>query len=237
MMRGDDVSELQLRLSKLGFDAGRVDGIFGPATQSAVGEFQRNAGLVSDEVCGPETAAALRRLEGRAGTSTVTGVRERDRLRRRTLTPKDLRVAVGMTDPLHPVVTTLAAELGRGGAATLLLEGDWSDQAAQTNDFEADVYIGLTLSDDPVVEAAYFAVPGYESSGGRWLAERIVEELPAAPGWSVGSVQGMRLPILRETRPPAVLLTLGSNDIVDANTALVIAALHRALDNWASDPC
>src|SRR5690606_14136395 len=32
MIRGDDVAELQLRLSKLGFDAGRVDGIFGPAT-------------------------------------------------------------------------------------------------------------------------------------------------------------------------------------------------------------
>ena len=57
MMRGDDISELQLRLGALGFDAGRVDGIFGPMTQAAVGDFQRNAGLVSDEVCGPETIA------------------------------------------------------------------------------------------------------------------------------------------------------------------------------------
>ncbi len=38
-------------------------------TQSAVGDFQRNAGLVSDEVCGPETVACLRRLEGRGGTA------------------------------------------------------------------------------------------------------------------------------------------------------------------------
>ena len=29
MLRGDDVAELQRRLSALGFDAGRVDGIFG----------------------------------------------------------------------------------------------------------------------------------------------------------------------------------------------------------------
>ena len=32
MLRGDDVAELQLRLGALGFDAGRVDGIFGPVS-------------------------------------------------------------------------------------------------------------------------------------------------------------------------------------------------------------
>ena len=30
MMRGDDVAELQARLNSLGFDTGKVDGIFGP---------------------------------------------------------------------------------------------------------------------------------------------------------------------------------------------------------------
>ena len=30
MFRGDDVADLQLRLGSLGFDAGRIDGIFGP---------------------------------------------------------------------------------------------------------------------------------------------------------------------------------------------------------------
>lgn len=237
MMRGDDVSELQLRLGMLGFDAGRVDGIFGPQTQSAVGDFQRNAGLVSDEVCGPETAAALRRLEGRAGTATVTGVRERDRLRRRAAESRALRVAVGMSGRPHAVMTTLAAELGRSGAAATLLDGDWSQQATASNDYGADVYLGLVIGDEPVAEAAYFAAPGYESFGGRRLAERILAELPAAPGWGIGSVRGMRLPILRETRPPAVLLTLGPAAAVDANSALVIAALHRALQAWSDDPC
>ncbi|MSX00132.1 MAG: N-acetylmuramoyl-L-alanine amidase, partial [Actinobacteria bacterium] len=90
MMRGDDVSELQLRLGALGFDAGRVDGIFGSLTQQAIADFQRNAGLVSDKVCGPETVDSLVRLEGRGGTATVTGVRERDRLRRRLLNLTDL---------------------------------------------------------------------------------------------------------------------------------------------------
>lgn len=236
MMRGDDVGELQLRLGTLGFDAGRVDGIFGLETQQAVGEFQRNAGLVSDEVCGPETVATLQRLEGRGGTGTVIGVRERDRLRRRASERSGLRVATGSAGPLHPLATALAAELGRNGTSSLVLDGTWSEQATACNDYGADVYIGIILVDGATVETAYFSTPGYESHGGRCLAERIVEELPAAPGWGVGSVKGMRLPILRETRAPAVVLTLGPGPLVHDNVALVVAALHRALDVWSMDP-
>lgn len=236
MMRGDDVSDLQLRLGKLGFDAGRVDGIFGPETQAAVGEFQRNAGLVSDQVCGPDTVAALHRLAGRVGSAPVNGVRERDRLRKRATDRTDLRVVIGMHEPLHPVLTGLATELNRQGVSTLLVTGSWSDQAEQSNDYHADVYLGLIVEDDPRIEVAYFSVPGYESFGGRSLAERIIEELPAAPGWGVGSIEGMRTPVLRETRSPAALLTLGTPDLLDEHAGLVVAALHRALTGWSTDP-
>ena len=81
MLRGDDVAELQLRLGALGFDAGRVDGIFGPMTQRRSSDFQQNMGLVPDEVCGPDTVDALSRLQPRAGVGTVAGVRERHELR------------------------------------------------------------------------------------------------------------------------------------------------------------
>ncbi|MGZ7087798.1 MAG: peptidoglycan-binding domain-containing protein, partial [Ilumatobacteraceae bacterium] len=54
MLRGDDVAELQRGLGALGFDAGRVDGILGPTTERALRDFQRNAGLTTDGVCGPE---------------------------------------------------------------------------------------------------------------------------------------------------------------------------------------
>ena len=53
MLRGDDVAELQQRLSALGFDTGRVDGIFGDLTSAALGEFQRNVGLPSTASPGP----------------------------------------------------------------------------------------------------------------------------------------------------------------------------------------
>lgn len=237
MMRGDDVSELQLRLGALGFDAGRVDGIFGPMTQAAVGDFQRNAGLVSDEVCGPETIGCLRRLEGRGGTAPVTGVREVERLRRRVGSSTRLRVAIGAAGAPPPVVTALAAELRLGGRSTLLLDEQWSEQATATNEFDADVYLGLVLADEAIVEASYFSVAGYESAGGRHLAQLVLRELPAAPGWTIGVAAGKRLPILRETRPPAVLLKLGDAAMVATNHDLIVASLVRALDLWADDPC
>jgi N-acetylmuramoyl-L-alanine amidase len=237
MMRGDDVAELQLRLGALGFDAGRVDGIFGPLTRAAVGEFQRNAGLVSDDVCGPDTVDTLVRLEGRGGSASVTAVRERERLRRSLGSLPQLRVVIGAEPEAGTVMADLAASLQTAGVTVLLGEGDWSDQALAANDFGADVYLGLTIGHESTVEATFFAVPGFESDGGRRLAELVVKELPAAPGWGVGTVRGMRLPILRETRAPAVLVHLGDTAKVDENRDMVIASFQRALDAWADDPC
>ena len=82
MFRGEDVSDLQLRLGGLGFDAGRIDGIFGPDTAGALADFQRNTALAVDGIAGPQTIRALHQLLGRpAGRTTVAQVRELDRLR------------------------------------------------------------------------------------------------------------------------------------------------------------
>lgn len=68
LMSGDDVAALQQRLLDMGFDCGRVDGIFGRATDRAMRDFQRNVGLTDDGTCGPKTFKALDRL-----SRTVTG--------------------------------------------------------------------------------------------------------------------------------------------------------------------
>ena len=44
-LRGEDVAELQRILARLGFDCGRVDGIYGPDTTAALQDLQRNSGL------------------------------------------------------------------------------------------------------------------------------------------------------------------------------------------------
>lgn len=55
---GDRVGHLQRRLTSLGFEL-NDDGQFGPVTQSAVKDFQRNAILVPDGIVGPKTTEAL----------------------------------------------------------------------------------------------------------------------------------------------------------------------------------
>ena len=61
-MRGDDVAALQSRLTEMGFDCGRVDGIYGELTAKAVKEFQKSAGIAVDGKCGPATVIGLIRL-------------------------------------------------------------------------------------------------------------------------------------------------------------------------------
>lgn len=55
----DDVKRMQERLNSLGFDAGGADGIFGPATRSALSRFQQANGQVADGHPHPEVIEAL----------------------------------------------------------------------------------------------------------------------------------------------------------------------------------
>ena len=55
LMRGDDVATLQARLTEMGFNCGRVDGIFGNRTQAAVKDFQKSVGETVDGKCGPRS--------------------------------------------------------------------------------------------------------------------------------------------------------------------------------------
>ncbi len=232
MTRGKDVSELQLRLGSLGFDAGRVDGIFGPSTQLAVRDFQRNAGLVADDVCGPETVQALQRLEGRAGRSTVAGVRERERLRQLKDGLIELRLAVAGSPETRSLARALADKVESVGGAAVVLDGSWEDQADEANRFGADLVLGLVLGTAATVQATYFEVPGFVSYGGQQLAERLVDELPRLPGWPAGTATGMQVPLLRETRAPAVLLEMGPVDLVAGAPDQLVAALYQAVDGW-----
>jgi len=68
VMRGDDVSNLQDRLIQMGFNCGKVDGVFGANTERAVKEFQKSVGITTDGKCGPATLISLMRL-----VKTVSG--------------------------------------------------------------------------------------------------------------------------------------------------------------------
>jgi N-acetylmuramoyl-L-alanine amidase len=77
---GDDVAGLQHRLIDMGFDCGRADGVFGPRTENALREFQRNVGLPADGACGPATFRALRQLARTVVGGKANELREYERL-------------------------------------------------------------------------------------------------------------------------------------------------------------
>lgn len=61
--RGDEVTQIQERLTELGYDPGTADGIFGARTQEAVRAFQQDYGLAVDGIAGENTLRALGLLE------------------------------------------------------------------------------------------------------------------------------------------------------------------------------
>lgn len=59
-MKGNDVRELQTKLNALGFNCGKVDGIFGPNTKKGVQAFEQAVGLVNDGIVDDEFLEQLK---------------------------------------------------------------------------------------------------------------------------------------------------------------------------------
>ncbi len=56
---GSGVKKVQQKLSDWGYYTGKIDGIYGSGTESAVRKFQRNNGLTADGICGIRTLSAM----------------------------------------------------------------------------------------------------------------------------------------------------------------------------------
>lgn len=67
--RGQDVATAQTALNSLGYNAGRVDGVFGAGTEGAVKQFQAAHRLLVDGIVGPQSWAALLGSQVRANPS------------------------------------------------------------------------------------------------------------------------------------------------------------------------
>lgn len=235
MLQGDDVAELQRRLSALGFDPGGVDGIFGDQTVVALAEFQRNVGLVPDGICGPSTLNELSRLRLRpGGGDLVTLVRERLSIGSRPRTLVGRRIAVGETGGFAVGVHALCRALSAAGAVpTPLHLPDPEEQAAAANVAAVDCYVGLRLEPEQAWARSFFYRGyRYESIVSRRLAELVQTRLPASLGLDDGGISGMALPELRGTQMPAVLIELGSPIQVVMRTVDLSAAVVEALSVW-----
>lgn len=242
MLRGDDVAELQRLLGELGFDAGKVDGILGPQTADAVVEFQRNAGLTTDGICGPDSVAALRRVAARSvgdgPGSTVATVREAEGLRVGGRRIAGLRVAVAEGGGLDALADAVARALTEAGASVLVLRHpDESARAAAANAAAAELFVGLAVRDQPGVACAFYAHEGFESVAGRRLADLAGLTLGEAGfGGGVEAPRGMRLPALRETRMPAVVIEVGPPQAAVARAPAIVGAVVTAVSRWVATP-
>ena len=228
LMAGDDVAELQRRLSELGFDAGRVDGAFGHRTDAALRDFQRSVGVQPDGTCGPETFRAFDRLVRTVSGGSAAELRE-------LLAQARLRSGVGdkvvVIDPMNDdgagiclaVAERIEGRLAALGTQVLLTRSaasgsipDELHRADFANRTGAHLVVSLDVErqDTPGpngVATFYYgdARGGTHSYAGRRLAELISDELSARTGLLNCRTHPRSWDLLRGTRMPAVRVTLG----------------------------
>ena len=236
-LRGEDVAELQRILARLGFDCGRVDGIYGPDTTAALQDLQRNSGLPDDGVCGPDTVSALDVLSRNTGSGPgVVMVREVAAVTSGRRSLGHLRIVIGEYGGLGALARQVTTALRQHSAsATVIGDPDASTHAALANRYRADVYIGFEAANEPVSLIQYYAVPGFESAAGRSLSEQLAHDVRYPLRREDIEVIGARLPVLRETRMPAVLWRLGLISEIVAQTPTIVRGVVLAVERWVHD--
>ncbi len=238
MMRGDDVAELQRRLNSLGFDAGKVDGIFGPDTRRAVSEFQENRGMAEDGIAGPVLVAELGLVSHASHKTGRETVRERQWLRELPTSLVGTRIFLdgGCRDDLETgksweAITAAALALQeRGGVPVLSRSVDTSFpervRARRANRLGANLVVSFQMPYADGQGVFFFASPHSRSEAGASLAVVVAAELGLP-------VDGRAPAILKETRAPAVLV---ATDRLDAECgSRVIEALERLFrEQWST---
>jgi N-acetylmuramoyl-L-alanine amidase len=247
MLRGDDVRALQDRLTTLGFDAGKTDGIFGPSTRSAVLEFQRNYGLTEDGICGVETVRALRGLPQMSGDTPSGPLRERERMQPRAAGVNGLRVfldpgpasedlspshgaALELTARVEDLLRAAGADVERSRADDVI--PDDSMRARLANTLHVDLIISLREQDDlpaASVRLRSFGHDRYRSIRGERAATLIAEALLEASAAKLVEHELSTVPMLRETRACAVVVDLTQDCVLDAAARAIAAAVHRCV--------
>lgn len=211
MMRGDDVAELQRRLNSLGFDCGKVDGIFGPDTLRAVLDFQANRRMAEDGIAGREVVAELDLMARATDKPGREAVRERQWLAARPATVAGQRVYIDAfcRDEVEGAATWAAAvEFGRsiqilGGLPVFSRTADTSPtervRALRANRLGVDFVVAFAVPKDGNDMVQFFASQHGASAAGEKLAKAVATTLgvPAC---------GRAIPILKDTRQPAIVV-------------------------------
>ena len=239
LMLGDDVSALQQRLLGLGFSCGRVDGVFGGLTDSALRELQRGVGLRPDGLAGPQTLRALGQLSRSVSGGAPQALREADRIRS---AGPSLSGRVVVLDPGHStsepgaeggglVEAHVTLDLARrvegrlaavGVQVTLTrgLTGDPTqlERAELANQLDADLVLSLhceSLPRSPQARGVASFFYGHTAHGGAWsvtgerLATLVQREVVARTDLVDCRSHPRAWDLLRGTQMPAVRVEVG----------------------------
>jgi N-acetylmuramoyl-L-alanine amidase len=107
--------------------------------------------------------------------------------------------------------------------------------ARTANSFSADLYVGVSNASTNATQFAYYETESFVSAGGRMAAELFAEFVRSSQSNHDVVACGMQLPVLRETRMPAVMCTVGL--IGNDDSALgMIPALAKAITQWNNQP-
>jgi N-acetylmuramoyl-L-alanine amidase len=226
-MRGDDVATLQARLTEMGFNCGRVDGIFGPLTESAVKDFQKSVGAKVDGRCGPATIIALLRLTKTISGGAPTALRESAKQKNRgpALANKVIVLDPGSREDEVEIVYDIAGRIeGRLlalGATVFLARGATNnpseeDRIAFANSNNADLLISLHTDthSNPAAHGVATFFYGSEAHGihsvvGERFASLVQREICARTDLLNCRTHAKTWDLLRLTQAPAIRIDLG----------------------------
>ena len=227
LMHGDDIAALQVRLTEMGFHCGRVDGIFGEMTESAVKEFQKSVGVVVDGKCGPATIIALLRLTKIVSGGAPAALRESAVQKNRgpALANKVIVIDPASAEHEKEIVYDIAQRLeGRLlalGASVFLTRGAGNNPSEDeritfTNQNSADLLISMHVDFNKNPEAHGVATffygndqHGVHSIVGERFASLVQRELCARTDFLNCRSHAKSWDALRLTKAPAVRVDLG----------------------------
>ena len=224
LMRGDDVAALQARLTEMGFDCGRVDGIFGNRTEAAIKDFQKSVGETVDGKCGPATMIALIRLTRVVSGGVPSTLRQNatQQLRGPALANKVIVLDPQANDELiYDVAVRTEGRLLALGASVFLTRGvnnspTESERIAFSNGSNADLMISLNTdlypNEKAHVAATYFYgsdAHGVHSIVGERFASLVQREICARTDLTNCRTHAKTWDLLRLTTAPTVRIDLG----------------------------
>lgn len=258
-MSGDDVSALQFQMRTLGIYTDVIDDTFGPRTEEALKELQRDLGLTPDGACGPATLRAIDLIRRRPSGGNPYALGESAWVSSQGSSLAGKLIVIEALSSKDDVAADIARRLeGRlaavGSDSLMLIEGEYEPTFPDKVSSHLVVSIGVDHTESPRPNGlATFYYGTREDAAdvsplGSKLADLIRRELLSRTDMLDGRSHPRTWASLRQIRAPKVQVDVGyssnahdlrrlSNpDFRDTVAEGVVVAIQRLFLPQQSDP-